>query len=449
MLVPLALVALPAVVMATSASDESANHEHTLTRTVTTTEGDQPPVPSTPPPPIVGQPVEVTVGPPASLTGLLEIHTPQGPSVDQPGLRTITLEGDSDGDGQPGLTTAPGGSFALGPVRANTRTDGGLQTLADDPSLGTGTLNSVAWLLSQSRALVAKASDASAEAAAIQVASWSLTGEVRADQPTASPEINARVKVLTAQAEGQFLPTTLVAVSAGHACIDQVTPVTVVGPPGATVAAGISGPGTLLQPTTVVDGSGRANLAFRSNRPGTISIAVRTPGRQLARLTTSLPSGAASGADRGLSLFTLRPAELAGASVIGSRDCTSEMPTDDAVPPTAGSRPDVLVPASYNGSGLLISAASTAAMDNGRRRVRVELANVSAKPIGDVLVSAGIPAGTEVLSGGRDLSPGTVGWRLTRIDPGQSETVEAIVRKSPGAAVTALPDEDGRSNLNP
>lgn len=284
-----------------------------------------------------GTAVQVSVGDPATL-GWWTAVSPNASRArrtwDRPGVRTAVV---GSGAAEPAVTVDPGAANVLG-TSGTTRIAAGLQGPADDPTLGDAAHQQIGWLLSQAPSLVAASDDPHDEAAAIQQAVWVLEGSVPAEHGLRNEEVEARANALVASSAGRSLTTAVTVSTAAQACLDQPQKVSVQGPPGAVVSLTTTGPVALLDQAVTLDASGAGSTLMDAREPGAITIDGATPGSQLVRLNTLLPSGIRTApwwapAPR-LAILTIQPVTVHGTVQVTGVDCgQSPSSSDDGLLP--------------------------------------------------------------------------------------------------------------------
>ena len=118
------------------------------------------------------------------------------------------------------------------------------------------------------------------EAATSQVAIWVLRNELRAVNPTSSPEINAAAAALIQEALAESATPRTLALSATAPAAGAVTStVTITAKPGSEVQLAVtSGPGTLSASTVTVGAGGTATVTLTAPGPGATTISATTAG---------------------------------------------------------------------------------------------------------------------------------------------------------------------------
>ena len=404
-------------------------------------------------PPPKGVPVRVTVGPPTTLGDATAARSAVSKAEvnDRPGVRTAIIG--SAAAGSAVVSVTPGSAQVLGDVNATTVIESaGLERSSDDPTLGGTAGGSVAWLLSRSSALIAASPTPTVEAAAVQVAAWKMTGAVNAATPTTSAAVNLRAADLVTAAAGRSLPSTIVVSAPSKACLDEVTRVSLQGPPNSPVSLTPTGPVVLLQDSLTLNASGAGTALVRPRRPGAIGIAASGQSSELVRLNTQLPSGA--GDAEALRLLTLSAIRVTGAGSSSVVDCGSSGSPDDGVGVAlssgggsgngAGGASRLVTrqsgvdqspgsanrPASVRGIAWVVVNWSRATdLDGSRRALNVRIRNVGGRPAKNLTITARVPGEGRILDpGGAEIGRRRiVTWHFASMKPGVSRTLTVVV----------------------
>jgi hypothetical protein len=152
--------------------------------------------------------------------------------------------------------------------------------------LATPAFGEIAWLLSRADGLIAAAPQAGAEAAALQVAIWQLSGQASgAAAPTSDAALNARAAELRALAAGRRVGAPLVIVPDRPApCMGTEAVLLIGGDPGQVAQVEVvEGAATLSAGEVTLDARGEAALTVRSEVAGRVRVRARTEGVVLTR----------------------------------------------------------------------------------------------------------------------------------------------------------------------
>jgi uncharacterized repeat protein (TIGR01451 family) len=356
------------------------------------------------------------VGP--SLGRAIPIATPGGGTfTTDPGVRTATLTS-ADGDR---IVSAAWCVDRTRGIAEGVTYPVDIQTPADTAALRSPGAQAAGWLIGEADGLIARAADRGAEAAAIQVAVWRLTGQA-ADvwQATSDSALNARADALRRLAEGRT-PVTALALRAPAASVPLGAPAGLVvsGTPGAAVDLRVgAGAGTLAATRVDIGPAGSAAVDLTPTGPGTVTVDATARGGAL-----------------------IRAAHLAGRSA--PQDMAIVLPTSLAAQASvAVTTPVVAPPAVVPPAAVPAAAARRPARlrlrKTGPARVRfarairytLTVTNRSATTARDVVVRDPVPTGTSLgrLPARARLVGGAVVWRLGDLAPGAAATVHLRLR---------------------
>jgi uncharacterized repeat protein (TIGR01451 family) len=295
-----------------------------------------------------------------------------------------------------------------------------VQTPSDTPALRSPGMQAAAWLMGEADALMAQTANRGAEAAAIQVAVWRLTGQA-ADvwQVTSDSALNARADALRRLAGGKT-PATALALQApsGPVALGAPAGLVVSGTPGAEVDLRVgAGAGTLTATHVGIGPAGTAAVDLTPTGPGTVRVDAAARGGALIRAAHL--SGATTPQDMGLVL----PQPLAA-----NASLTVSTP---AVAPPAVVPPSSVPSTAARPARLRLGKTGPARVVFAHAiRYALTVTNRSAVTARDVVVRDPVPAGASLgrLPARARLDGGTVVWHLGDLAPGARVTVHLRLR---------------------
>ncbi len=314
-----------------------------------------------------------------------------------------------------------------------------LGSSADDPGIAGPAGPEAAWLISRAGALIAGAPSPGAEAAAIQVAVWQLTGQA-ADigAVTSDAALNARVAALRALAAGRA-PATALALSGPAAATPGAPAVlTVTGTPGTDVALRVvSGQATLATTAVTLGAGGSAQVALTPAGIGAVVVEARADGGVLWR-ASHLP-----GRREPQDMAWVAPVPLVATTTLTALAPVAPLAPVAAVP-IAPARP-VAVPAA-----LRLVKRAPATRPRGRAvGYTLTVTNTSRRVARAVVVRDPLPEGTwlPAVPGRARVAAGVVTWRLGDMAPGARVTLRLRLRTL-RSAPTLLRNEARASAAN-
>ena len=316
-----------------------------------------------------------------------------------------------------------------------------LQTADDAPELGTAAWREAAWLVARGENLIAAAADPQREAAALQVAVWQLTGQVRdGAAPTSDPGLNARAAALRGEAAGRRLPDALdVDVLGTQGCADAPARVRVTGTPGAQVDLSASPSAAEIAPARVtLDATGTAE-AFLTTRDGPGGVTVHATMEAPEAVRATKQAGASAPQDQ----LLVRPRTLQDEDLHLFADCDLyelAPPPLAPEPVPAPPHPDPAPPAPAMAPLALAVQGPPVATPGGEALLRVRVVNRGRATARGVRVQARTPAGllpraAAGPAGTRARRTATgAAWTLPPLAPGRGVVVTLRVAVGAGAA---------------
>ncbi len=285
-----------------------------------------------------------------------------------------------------------------------------------------------AWLIGAADGLIAGAADPSAEAAAIQVAVWQLTGQA-ADVAEVTPDasLNARVAELRALASGRSPGGPLALTIPPGATAGVPVAVAISGSPGAVVRVEVTGPALPASASVTLDAAGGGEVVVTPSAAGEVAVTASAPGG-VAWRASHLP-----GEETPQDIAWVSPVEVSARATLPV--AAAPVVTPPVAPPVAA---PVAVPVAAVPAPVAQVPARLKLVKRAPRRVRagriivyrLTVTNRSPRVARGVVVRDRLPRGTFLPRRPARglLRGGAVVWRLGTLRPGARVTVRLRLR---------------------